>query len=202
MADTQQSTQPLVIGVMAVQGGFAEHCATIERLGHEVRVVRRPQHLEGLDGLILPGGESTTMSKLLEIGGMLDPLREAISGGLPTFGTCAGLIMLATEVLDTRPDAKSLAVLDVAVRRNAFGRQVDSFETTLPFGDIDTPVDAVFIRAPRVERVGDGVEVVSQLPDDTIVAVRQGHVLGCSFHPELTEDDRVHEYFLRMIDNR
>lgn len=202
MADTEQSTQPLVIGVMAVQGGFAEHCATIERLGHGARVVRRPQHLEGLDGLILPGGESTTMSKLLEIGGMLDPLREAISGGLPTFGTCAGLIMLATEVLDTRPDAKSLAVLDVAVRRNAFGRQVDSFETTLPFGDIDTPVDAVFIRAPRVERVGDGVEVVSQLPDDTIVAVRQGHVLGCSFHPELTEDDRVHEYFLRMIDNR
>lgn len=202
MADTQQSTQPLVIGVMAVQGGFAEHCATIERLGHEARVVRRPQHLEGLDGLILPGGESTTMSKLLEIGGMLDPLREAISGGLPTFGTCAGLIMLATEVLDTRPDAKSFAVLDVAVRRNAFGRQVDSFETTLPFGDIDTPVDAVFIRAPRVERVGDGVEVISQLPDDTIVAVRQGHVLGCSFHPELTEDDRVHEYFLRMIDNR
>ena len=189
----------MIIGVLSVQGGFVEHMRSIERLGHEARAVRRPEHLEGLDGLIMPGGESTTMSKLLELGGMLEPLRTLVADGLPVFGTCAGLILLADRVLDTRSDAHSLHAMDITVRRNAFGRQVDSFETKLPFGDIDTPVEAVFIRAPKVEEVGDGVEVVSTLPDGTIVGVRQGNVLGCSFHPELSEDDRVHEYFLRMV---
>lgn len=189
----------MIIGVLSVQGGFVEHMRSIERLGHEARAVRRPEHLEGLDGLIMPGGESTTMSKLLELGGMLEPLRTLVADGLPVFGTCAGLILLADRVLDTRSDAHSLHAMDITVRRNAFGRQVDSFETKLPFGDIDTPVEAVFIRAPKVEEVGDGVEVVSTLPDGTVVGVRQGHVLGCSFHPELSEDDRVHEYFLRMV---
>ncbi|MGJ4137644.1 pyridoxal 5'-phosphate synthase glutaminase subunit PdxT [Corynebacterium evansiae] len=189
----------MIIGVLSVQGGFVEHMRSIERLGHEACAVRRPEHLEGLDGLILPGGESTTMSKLLELGGMLEPLRTRVADGLPVFGTCAGLILLADRVLDTRSDAHSLHAMDITVRRNAFGRQVDSFETQLPFGDIDTPVEAVFIRAPKVEEVGDGVEVVSTLPDGTVVGVRQGHVLGCSFHPELSEDDRVHEYFLRMV---
>ena len=189
----------MIIGVLSVQGGFVEHMRSIECLGHEARAVRRPEHLEGLDGLIMPGGESTTMSKLLELGGMLEPLRTLVANGLPVFGTCAGLILLADRVLDTRSDAHSLHAMDITVRRNAFGRQVDSFETKLPFGDIDTPVEAVFIRAPKVEEVGDGVEVVSTLPDGTVVGVRQGNVLGCSFHPELSEDDRVHEYFLRMI---
>lgn len=189
----------MIIGVLSVQGGFVEHMRSIERLGHEARAVRRPEHLEGLDGLIMPGGESTTMSKLLELGGMLEPLRTLVADGLPVFGTCAGLILLADRVLDTRSDAHSLHAMDITVRRNAFGRQVDSFETKLPFGDIDTPVEAVFIRAPKVEEVGDGVEVVSTLPDGTVVGVRQGNVLGCSFHPELSEDDRVHEYFLRMV---
>lgn len=189
----------MIIGVLSLQGGFVEHMRSIERLSHEARAVRRPEHLEGLDGLIMPGGESTTMSKLLELGGMLEPLRTLVADGLPVFGTCAGLILLADRVLDTRSDAHSLHAMDITVRRNAFGRQVDSFETQLPFGDIDTPVEAVFIRAPKVEEVGDGVEVVSTLPDGTVVGVRQGHVLGCSFHPELSEDDRVHEYFLRMV---
>lgn len=189
----------MIIGVLSVQGGFVEHMRSIERLGHEARAVRRAEHLEGLDGLIMPGGESTTMSKLLELGGMLEPLRTLVADGLSVFGTCAGLILLGDRVLDTRSDAHSLHAMDIAVRRNAFGRQVDSFETKLPFGDIDTPVEAVFIRAPKVEEVGDGVEVVSTLPDGTVVGVRQGNVLGCSFHPELSEDDRVHEYFLRMI---
>ncbi len=190
----------MIIGVLSVQGGFVEHMRSIERLGHEARAVRRTEHLEDLDGLILPGGESTTMSKLLDLGGMLEPLRARIADGLPVFGTCAGLILLADRVLDTRADAHSLHALDITVRRNAFGRQVDSFETQLPFGDIKTPVEAVFIRAPKVEEVGDGVTVVSTLPDGTIVGVRQGNVLGCSFHPELSEDDRVHGYFLRMVE--
>lgn len=189
----------MIIGVLSVQGGFVEHMRSIERLGHEARAVRRPEHLEGLDGLIMPGGESTTMSKLLELGGMLEPLRTLVANGLPVFGTCAGLILLADRVLDTRNDAHSLHAMDITVRRNAFGRQMDSFETQLPFGDIDTPVEAVFIRAPKVEEVGDGVEVVSTLPDGTVVGVQQGNALGCSFHPELSEDDRVHEYFLRMV---
>ena len=190
----------MIIGVLSVQGGFVEHMRSIDDQGHEARAVRRTEHLEGLDGLILPGGESTTMSKLLDLGGMLEPLRARIGDGLPVFGTCAGLILLADRVLDTRADAHSLHALDITVRRNAFGRQVDSFETQLPFGDIETPVEAVFIRAPKVEEVGDGVKVVSTLPDGTIVGVRQGNVLGCSFHPELSEDDRVHGYFLRMVE--
>lgn len=189
----------VTIGVLSVQGGVAEHIRMIEGLGAKAVQVRRTEHLAGLDGIILPGGESTTMSRLLRLGGMLDPLRAAIDGGLPAFGTCAGLIMLATEVLDTREDAVSLQVLDVSVRRNAFGRQVDSFETHVPFRGIEQPVDAIFIRAPRVERVGENVDVMCTVDDGTIVGVRQGHVLGTSFHPELSEDDSVHKYFLQMV---
>ncbi|WJY72792.1 MULTISPECIES: pyridoxal 5'-phosphate synthase glutaminase subunit PdxT [Corynebacterium] len=187
------------VGVLSLQGGFAEHTRALERLGVKVVAVRRPAHLEGLDGIILPGGESTTMSKLLELGGLLQPLQEAIAAGLPAFGTCAGLILLADEVLDTRADAHSLHSLDISVRRNAFGRQKDSFETTLQFGHRGRQVEAVFIRAPQVERVGDDVVVLSTLADGTVVAVRSGHVMGCSFHPELTSDDGVHEYFLREL---
>lgn len=189
----------VTIGVLSVQGGVAEHLRMIESLGATAVQVRRAEHLEGLDGIILPGGESTTMSRLLRLGGLLEPLRAAIAGGLPAFGTCAGLIMLAKEVLDTRDDAVSLEVLDVSVRRNAFGRQVDSFETHLPFTGIEEPVDAVFIRAPQVERVGEDVEVLCTVDDGTVVGVRQGHVLGTSFHPELTADTSVHAYFLHMV---
>lgn len=188
----------LTIGILSVQGGVAEHVRMVEKLGHEAVLVRRTEHLANLDGLILPGGESTTMSRLLRLGGMIEPLREAIQGGLPAFGTCAGMIMLATTVLDTRPDAESLGVIDVTVRRNAFGRQRDSFEGELDFTGIDSPVDSVFIRAPQIEEVGENVQVLATV-DERVVAARQNHVLVTSFHPELTEDLQVHQYFVEMI---
>lgn len=193
----------MLIGVLAVQGGVAEHERTLDQLGVAHRQVRRTEHLEGLDGIILPGGESTTMSKLLELGGMLEPLRSAIQGGLPAYGTCAGMILLSNEILDTRADAHSLNALDITVRRNAFGRQVDSFEADLDFTGIEGTVPAVFIRAPWIERVGEQVEVLATVPSGpaagAIVAVRSGHVMATSFHPEVSGDTRVHEYFLDLI---
>ena len=188
----------LSIGVLSVQGGVAEHVRMVEKLGHEAVLVRRTEHLTNIDGLVLPGGESTTMSRLLRLSGMIEPLREAIQGGLPAFGTCAGMIMLATTVLDTRPDAESLGVIDVTVRRNAFGRQKDSFEGELDFTGIDNPVDSVFIRAPHIEEVGEDVQVLATV-GSRVVAARQNHVLVTSFHPELTEDLQVHQYFVEMI---
>lgn len=192
-----------MIGVLAVQGGVREHELVLDELGVEHRQVRRTAQLEGLSGLILPGGESTTMSKLLELGGMLDPLIDALKNGLPAYGTCAGMILLSSEILDTRPDAHCLGALDITVRRNAFGRQVDSFETDLDFRGIDAPVPAVFIRAPWVERVGAGVEVLSTVPagpaEGAVVAVRSGNVLATSFHPECSGDVRIHEMFMRMV---
>ncbi|RAV34595.1 pyridoxal 5'-phosphate synthase glutaminase subunit PdxT [Corynebacterium heidelbergense] len=188
------------IGVLSVQGGFAEHTDMLRNLGADPTPVRRLDHLQRLDGLVIPGGESTTISRLLDLSGMLEPLREAIAAGLPTFGTCAGLIMLSTDVLDTRPDAHSLGALDISVRRNAFGRQVNSFETTLNMAHVAEDTEAVFIRAPRVERVGESVEELATLPDGTVVAVQSGVVLGTSFHPELTGDDRIHRYFLSLVE--
>lgn len=197
----------LTIGVLALQGGVAEHERALQRLGATTRQVRRPEHLDGLDAIVLPGGESTTISKLLELNGLLEPLRSAIHNGLPTYGTCAGLILLATTVANTRADAHSLGAIDVTVRRNAFGRQVDSFETYLDFEGIDKPVHAVFIRAPWVEAVGEDTKVLARVPEGpnkgAIVAARsgkgEGHVLVTSFHPEETEDDSVHAYFLDMV---
>lgn len=207
-----------LIGVLALQGGVVEHARMLESLGARTRLVRRTEHLEGLEGLVVPGGESTTMSKLLEIGGLLTPLREALAAGLPAFGTCAGMIMLSSEILDTRADAHSLNAIDVTVRRNAFGRQIDSFETDLEVAGVadadtsaiageHTPMHAVFIRAPWVERVGAGVEVLARVSDGgaadgAVVAVRQGSVLAVSFHPELTGDDRMHRFFLSMVAQR
>ena len=173
-----------MIGILAVQGGVREHELVLDELGVQHRQVRRVEHLNGLSGIILPGGESTTMSKLLELGGLLRPLIDALTSGLPAYGTCAGMILLASEVLDTRPDARCLGALDITVRRNAFGRQVDSFEADL-------------------ERVGDGVEVLATVPSGpasgAVVAVRSGRVLATSFHPECTGDARVHEMFLAMV---
>lgn len=193
----------MIIGVLAVQGGVAEHERTLDELGVEHRQVRRVAHLEGLDGIILPGGESTTISKLLELGGLLEPLKDAIRGGLPAYGTCAGMILLSSEILDTRADAQCLSGLDITVRRNAFGRQVDSFEAALDFAGIVDPVPAVFIRAPWVERVGEGVDVLATVPNGpaagAIVAVRSGNVMATSFHPEVSGDTRVHEYFVDMV---
>ncbi|HVV12290.1 pyridoxal 5'-phosphate synthase glutaminase subunit PdxT [Amycolatopsis sp.] len=197
-----------VIGVLALQGDVREHAALLERAGAEARPVRRPAELAAVDGIVLPGGESTTMSRLLETFELLAPLRERIAAGLPVYGSCAGMILLARQVLDGRPDQRQLDGLDVIVRRNAFGRQVDSFEADLDFAGLDGPaVHAVFIRAPWVEKAGDGVEILARVPDAAgagdaaarIVAVRQGPVLATAFHPELTGDDRVHRLFAGMV---
>ncbi|WP_019927128.1 pyridoxal 5'-phosphate synthase glutaminase subunit PdxT [Nocardia sp. BMG111209] len=192
------------IGVLALQGDVREHFHALAECGAQAVTVRRPAELAEVDGLVLPGGESTTISKLLQVFELLEPLRERLRAGMPAFGSCAGMIMLATEVLDTRPDMRTLEGIDMTVRRNAFGRQVDSFETDLDVTGLDDgPVRAVFIRAPWVERAGDGVEVLARVPDGPfagrIVAVRQGAVLATSFHPEVTGDLRFHRLFVDSI---
>ena len=169
-------------------------------LGVDAHPVRRASELEEIDGLVIPGGESSVMDKLSRLFGLAEPLKAAIASGLPVYGTCAGLIMLADTVLDSISGQQSLGGFDVAVRRNAFGSQVDSFETDLEIPVLgNVPVHAVFIRAPVVESVGDGVDVLSRLDDGRIVAVRQGNLLGTSFHPEVTGETRFHEYFLDMV---
>jgi 5'-phosphate synthase pdxT subunit len=184
------------VGVLALQGDVREHSAALATLGATPVEVRVPEDLSGIDALILPGGESTTMSLLLGSSGLFDPVRERLDDGMPAFGTCAGMILLAHEVVDGRPDQRSFGVLDIVVRRNAFGRQVDSFEAPLQVEGVGGhPVDAVFIRAPFVERVGEGVEVLAAV-DDHPVLVRQGPVLAAAFHPELSDDLRVHQLFL------
>ena len=172
----------------------------LERLGAEATKVRRPIELAAVDGLIIPGGESSVMDKLVRLFGMFEPLTTAIASGLPVFGTCAGLIMLSRNILDAMDDQKTLGGLDVDVRRNAFGTQIDSFETRLSMPVVtDEPIPATFIRAPIVERVGPAVSVLATLGDGRIVAVEQGNLLGISFHPEVNGDTRVHEYFLRRV---
>lgn len=186
-----------VIGVLALQGAFAAHAERLESLGVEVRFVRRPGQLVGLSGLVLPGGESTTMSNLLVSSGLDAGLRQFIGDGFPVFGTCAGMILLASSILDGRPDQISLGALDITVRRNGYGRQVDSFETDLEVTSLDSPFHAVFIRAPVIESHGPDVEVLASV-DDHPVLVRSGRVLAASFHPELTDDSRIHEVFLQL----
>jgi len=195
------------IGVLALQGDVREHLAALTEAGADPSAIRRPAELDEIDGIVIPGGESTTMSKLLDVFGLFDPLQQRLRDGLPAYGSCAGMIMLASMILDTRPDARHLDAIDITVRRNAFGRQVESFETDLDFtGITDTdgvPMRAVFIRAPWVESVAPDVEVLATVPDGPargrIVAVRQGDVLATSFHPEVTGDRRVHEYFVAMV---
>ncbi|MGK8490966.1 pyridoxal 5'-phosphate synthase glutaminase subunit PdxT [Nocardia asiatica] len=203
-ADAGPARSRPTIGVLALQGDVREHVAALARCGAEPVLVRRSSELAAVDALVLPGGESTAISKLLTVFELLEPLRARLREGMPAFGSCAGMILLASEVLDTRPDAEHLSGIDMTVRRNAFGRQVDSFETDLPFAGLtDGPVRAVFIRAPWVERAGEGVEVLATVPDGPaagrIVAVRQGNVLATSFHPEVTGDLRVHRMFVEMV---
>ncbi|MGW4091940.1 pyridoxal 5'-phosphate synthase glutaminase subunit PdxT [Nocardia sp. NPDC004750] len=203
-ADTGQARSRPTIGVLALQGDVREHVAALAHCGAEPVLVRREAELAAVDALVLPGGESTAISKLLQAFDLLEPLRARLRDGMPAFGSCAGMILLASEVLDTRPDAQHLSGIDMTVRRNAFGRQVDSFETDLPFSGLtDGPVRAVFIRAPWVERAGEGVEVLATVPDGPaagrIVAVRQGNVLATSFHPEVTGDLRVHRMFVEIV---
>ena len=189
------------IGVLAPQGAFARHQAMLESLGAETVAVRRAAHLVGIDGLVIPGGESTTMSMLLERGDLFAPIADAIAGGLPTFGTCAGMILLASEVLDGRADQRAFSAIDITVRRNAYGRQVDSFDGTVSLapelGGADGPLPASFIRAPQVVRVGDAVEVLGRA-DGEPVLVRQSWVMAAAFHPELGVDARVHRHFLAL----
>ena len=193
-----------LIGVLALQGDVREHVRSLEAAGARACTVGGVPELAAIDGLVIPGGESTTMSKLAVIDGLMEPLREARRAGLPMYGSCAGMIMLADRVEDARHDQQTVGGLDMTVRRNAFGRQVDSFEADVPFPALGSdPVRAVFIRAPWVESVGDGVEILATVrrggDDGTIVAVRQGSLMATAFHPELTGDTRVHELFVEMV---
>lgn len=220
-------TNSPLVGVLALQGDFREHIHALESVGARAVGIRRPAELAALDGLVIPGGESTTIDKLARIFELTEPLRERIAGGLPVYGSCAGMILLANDLADPATDLagnpqQTFGGLDITVRRNAFGRQRESFETDLEFKGLEfsatdsgmDPVHAVFIRGPWVERVGQGVEVLAQVePADSahashqaalpgaarIVAVRSGHLLATSFHPEVTGEKRVHELFIRMI---
>ena len=187
------------IGVLALQGAFAAHAACLRALKAEPVEVRNAAQLAEVDALVLPGGESTTMSMLLESSRLFDPLAERLAAGLPTLGTCAGMILLGSEILDGRPDQRCFGVVDISVRRNAFGRQIDSFEADLPLADLAGPAfRAVFIRAPFVERAGDDVEVLATV-DGHPVLCRQGTVTVAAFHPELSDDLRLHELFLKGL---
>ncbi|WP_376791421.1 pyridoxal 5'-phosphate synthase glutaminase subunit PdxT [Thermoflexus sp.] len=189
------------IGVLGLQGDYLEHHQVLRRLGVETVDVRLPSHLEGVEGLIVPGGESTTIGALAERYGLLGPIRRMAEAGVPIWGTCAGMIFLAKDAGRPQP---ILGLMDIQVRRNAFGRQIDSFEVDLEIpalarlGD-PRPFHAVFIRAPVIEAVGPGVEVLARLEDGTIVAAQQGHLLATAFHPELTDDLRFHQYFLEIV---
>jgi len=187
------------IGVLALQGAFIEHEKMLRELGVEAVEVRLPSDLEGLDGLIIPGGESTTIGKLAVEYGLVEPLRQ-FAQVKPTWGTCAGMIFLAKDIgIDRQP---ILGLMDITVNRNAFGRQIDSFETDLPIAVLgDTPFHMIFIRAPVVTGASDGVDILAKLDDGRIIAVQQGHLLATAFHPELTDDMRLHRYFLEMIES-
>ena len=191
---------PPVIGVLALQGAFAAHAESLRRCGAVTHEVRTPADLAGVDALVMPGGESSTMSQLLESSGLFAAVSARIGEGMPVFGTCAGMILLASEVLDGRADQKCFGAIDISVRRNAYGRQVDSFEADID-ADIDTAegtFHGVFIRAPRIERVGPGVETIGSLHGEPVL-VRSGNVLAASFHPELAGDDRLHGYFVSVV---
>ncbi len=195
------SNSSLTVGVLALQGAFARHSEALERLGVDTIEVRTPAHLAEVDALVLPGGESTTMSKLLDSQGLRDPLAERLDAGMGVFGTCAGMILLATDVSDGRADQQSFGALDIGVRRNGYGRQIDSFEADIPVDGLDGPFRAVFIRAPVVERLGDGVEVLASVEGIPVLcrSAAGAPVLVASFHPELTDDDRLHQLFLDQL---
>ena len=196
-----------LIGVLALQGDVAEHLRALAAVGARPTVVRRPDELESVDGLVIPGGESTTMWKLAVVFDLMEPLRKRVSGGLPVFGSCAGMIMLADRLLDGADGQETVGGIDMTVRRNAFGRQVDSFESDIALAGLGSPAErlfrAVFIRAPWVEQTGEQVEILGTEPaTGRIVAVRQGPLLATSFHPELTGDTRVHRLFVDVVRER
>ena len=186
------------IGVLALQGAFAAHAAALQRLGASTAEVRVAVDLEQCDALVLPGGESTTMSQLLETSQLFDPLAKRIAAGMPVFGTCAGMILLSRGIADGRPDQRSFAALDIDVQRNGFGRQLDSFETEINVLGLDRAFHAVFIRAPRISRIGGEIETLATHGGEPVL-VRSKTVMAASFHPELADDDRVHQLFLNMV---
>ena len=187
------------IGVLASQGAFAEHIAALQKLGVETVPIRLPSHLHDLDGLIIPGGESTSISHLMLAYNLMDEIRRLAENGLPIFGTCAGMILLAKEIPDS--DVEPLGLMDMSVKRNAFGRQVDSFETELAIPALgEKPFHAVFIRAPIIQQVNGNIEILAELNDGNVVAVKQENLIATAFHPELTDDLRFHQYFLNLID--
>ena len=185
-----------VVGVLALQGAFVAHERALRSLGVATQQVRTPADLRKVQALVMPGGESTTMSRLLETSGIFADLAASLAEGLPAFGTCAGMILLAREVLDGRPDQRSFGVVDISVRRNGYGRQIDSFETDIEVAGLDRPFHAVFIRAPKMVSAGPLVEVLA-VHEDVPVLAQQGHVMVASFHPELTPDARLHQLFLQ-----
>jgi 5'-phosphate synthase pdxT subunit len=187
-----------VVGVLALQGAFRTHQRRLVALGVEAPLVKKPEQLARVDALVLPGGESTTMSMLLDTSGLRDPIGERLAEGMGVFGTCAGMILCATEVLDGRPDQRGFSLIDITVRRNGYGRQLDSFETDLSVDGLVEDFHAVFIRAPYVERVGPDVEVLA-VHDDIPVLARSGRCTVASFHPELTDDTRLHEAFIATL---
>ncbi|MEL0194354.1 MAG: pyridoxal 5'-phosphate synthase glutaminase subunit PdxT [Acidimicrobiaceae bacterium] len=188
------------IGILALQGAFAAHQRVLTDLGASVTLVRSVEDVNGLDGIVLPGGESTTMSMLLDSSGIAAPLRERVRNGFPVFGTCAGLILLAEKIVDGRADQQQLGGLAITARRNGYGRQIDSFESSISICEAENTfaMNGVFIRAPRIEEVTGDVEVLGTVNGD-VVLVRQGNILGATFHPELSDDHRVHEMFLKMV---
>jgi 5'-phosphate synthase pdxT subunit len=198
-------SRPPTIGVLALQGDVREHLHALTECGANVRSVRRPEDLQSLDGIVLPGGESTTIDKLSRIFGLREPLITALQAGLPAYGSCAGMILLAKNVLDGTKDQQTFGALDITVRRNAFGRQVESFETDVDLVGIEGgPMHAVFIRAPWVESIDNGVQVLGAvvppgLDESKIIAVRHHNVLATSFHPEVTDDLRIHRYFVNLV---
>ncbi len=187
-----------IVGVLALQGAFEVHQQRLHHLGVRAPLIRTPRELETVDALVLPGGESTTMSRLLTTSGLFDHVKGRLGDGMPVFGTCAGMILCATDVLDARSDQRGFDVIDLTVRRNGYGRQLDSFEADLEVEGLETPFHAVFIRAPLVERVGDGVEVLAR-HDGVPVLVRSGPCTVAAFHPELTDDARLHQLFLEHL---
>ncbi|MBJ7400717.1 pyridoxal 5'-phosphate synthase glutaminase subunit PdxT [Mycolicibacterium sp.] len=192
------------VGVLALQGDTREHLGALRAAGAQASTVRRRSELDTVDALVIPGGESTTMSLLLREFDLLEPLRQRLADGMPAYGSCAGMILLAGEILDAGApgrEAQALGAIDMTVRRNAFGRQVDSFEGDIEFLGLDVPIRAVFIRAPWVERIGPGVDVLARAGEH-IVAVRQGPVLATAFHPEMTGDRRVHKLFVEIVTDR
>ena len=190
----------MTVGVLALQGDFREHASVLRHLGADVELVRRPEELARISGLVIPGGESSVMDKLSRAFGLAEPLAQAVRDGLPVYGTCAGLIMLADTVLDGIAGQQTIGGLDISVRRNAFGSQAESFETDLDVPALGAPpVHAVFIRAPIVEVVGPRATALATLADGRCVAVQQDNLLGTSFHPEITGEHRFHEHFLRMV---